>query len=124
MDSPPFTTAGLCGPTTARPPASTYFAAFIPTPPAMAQDPQSSRHTVTVIKAFLTKGVRLQCWSLASAACANFTMRGGRMKTTAPLFNVEGFLFPSQLRTQWPSDALHLSRTAGRHARGLHHRRW
>jgi len=42
---------------------------------------------------------------------------------TAPLFNVEGFFFPSELRTQWPSDALQLSRTAGRHARGLHHRR-
>ena len=31
---------------------------------------------------------------------------------TAPLFNVEGFFFPSELRTQWPSDALQLSRTA------------
>src|SRR6478609_2901028 len=114
MDSPPFTTAGLCGPTTARPPASTYFAAFMPTPPAMAQDPQSSRRTVTVIKAFLTKGVRLQCWSLANAACAEFTIARGTDERP-PLFNVEGFLFPAELRTQWPSDALQLSRTAGRH---------
>ena len=52
--------AGLDGPTTARPPASTYFAAFMPMLPShSASDQHSSRRAVTSIKASLTKGVRI-----------------------------------------------------------------
>jgi hypothetical protein len=50
--------------------------------------------------------------ALASAACTEFRIAQVCL------------LFPSELKTQWPSDALQPSRTAGRHARGLPHRRW
>ena len=84
----------------------------------MAQDPQSSRRTVSVIKAFLTKGVRIAMLVASERRLRKLHDARVTDENDRALFNVEGFLFPAELRTQWPSDALQLSRTAGRYARG------
>jgi hypothetical protein len=78
---------------------------------------------MTLVKVSLAKGAMLVAGSWRWRAPPAQSSRSAQVtdEKELPLFNAGRLLFSPELKTQWPSGALQLSRTAGRQARGLHH---
>jgi hypothetical protein len=66
---------------------------------------------------------RMICKGARDADDTDSALKNVNLQMNCPAIDVGPALFGSEIKTQWPSDGLRLSRMALRHARGRHHRR-